>query len=207
MFNVSRTLNFSNPRSGTAGQKEYNYCRKFEKNICFLFFTTTTKKPTRSQFHQHFTNSFCANFLAPKNYKPKCKHRQAAQNTFVWKSCSQIVGEIDSRSDNLFRLENGLILTSNCALLFATWSHPLIVQGNKFPSPSPDWKEIGSNWVKNYVIDSRCAIMCVPSVRVHEVLHQMKNRAIQLSHMTQCVAGRWKMTAKMMTSFLEVRID
>ena len=26
---------------------------------------------TRCQFHQHFTCSFCANFLAPKKYKPE----------------------------------------------------------------------------------------------------------------------------------------
>ena len=32
-----------------------------------IFFS---KVSTRSQFHQHFTSSFCANFLAPKKYKP-----------------------------------------------------------------------------------------------------------------------------------------
>ena len=35
----------------------------------------------RSQFHQHFTRSFCANFLAPKKFKPTMK---------VQKSCSKV---------------------------------------------------------------------------------------------------------------------
>ncbi len=28
-------------------------------------------EPTRGQFHQNFMSSFCADFVAPKKYKPK----------------------------------------------------------------------------------------------------------------------------------------
>jgi hypothetical protein len=34
-------------------------------------FTLNFVEHTSSQFHQHFMNNFCANILAPKNYKAK----------------------------------------------------------------------------------------------------------------------------------------
>jgi len=39
-------------------------------------------QPCCSQFHQHFTSSFCADILMPKNYKPNFNSRIAVQNTF-----------------------------------------------------------------------------------------------------------------------------
>ena len=36
----------------------------------------------RGQFHQHFTSSFCANFLLPKNYKPKPKVQKICLTDF-----------------------------------------------------------------------------------------------------------------------------
>jgi len=45
-----------------------------------------------SQFLQHFTSNFCANILLPKKKSmPKCKHRKAAQNTFVQKCVCKIL--------------------------------------------------------------------------------------------------------------------
>ena len=38
--------------------------------------------PIFSQFHQHFTRSFCANFLLPKNTNLTCKYRKAALKSF-----------------------------------------------------------------------------------------------------------------------------
>ena len=49
-----------------------------------------------SQFHQPFTSCFCAHFLLQENTNPNCKHIKVAQNSFVQKSCSQNVGEIDT---------------------------------------------------------------------------------------------------------------
>ena len=39
--------------------------------------------PSCSQNHQHFTSSFCAHFLSPKNYNTVCKQVKAGQNNFV----------------------------------------------------------------------------------------------------------------------------
>jgi len=49
-----------------------------------------------SQYHQHFTISFCTNLLDTKITKPNCKQTNSSQNTFTEKSCSQNVGEIDT---------------------------------------------------------------------------------------------------------------
>ena len=58
-----------------------------------------------SQFHPHLTSRFCADFLLPNIFKPyTCEHIKAMQNTSVWKSCLQNVGEIDtSNHPNSFR--------------------------------------------------------------------------------------------------------
>ncbi len=52
--------------------------------------------PSWCQFHQHFMSSFCAKILLPKITNPNCKHVKAAQKTFIRKSCSYNLGEIDS---------------------------------------------------------------------------------------------------------------
>jgi len=41
-------------------------------------------------------SAFSPIFLLPKKYKPNLQYRKDAQNTFVRKSCSENVGEIDS---------------------------------------------------------------------------------------------------------------
>ena len=57
--------------------------RNYFRRVCL----TIKCLPCRVQFHQHFMSSFCADLFLPINYKPKSKHRKAAQNTFVRKSC------------------------------------------------------------------------------------------------------------------------
>ncbi len=43
------------------------------------------QKFTRCQFHLPFTQKFCANILAAKNYKAECNQRKAAQLAFIQK--------------------------------------------------------------------------------------------------------------------------
>jgi hypothetical protein len=43
----------------------------FFRTLTMLHFIKQKKLFSYSQFHQHFTSSFCANILAPKNFKPK----------------------------------------------------------------------------------------------------------------------------------------
>jgi len=50
---------------------------------------------TKSTIHQHFTSSFCADILAPKNYKAKMLIRKAAQNTFERKGACEDFDEIN----------------------------------------------------------------------------------------------------------------
>jgi len=47
------------------------------------------------QFLQQFTSSFYTDILPPKNYKAKVKMYKNFTKTFIQKSCSLNVGEID----------------------------------------------------------------------------------------------------------------
>jgi hypothetical protein len=49
-----------------------------------------------SRYDQHFLSSFCADILAQKKFNPQFKYKKVAGETFVQKSCTQNVGEIDS---------------------------------------------------------------------------------------------------------------
>ncbi len=53
------------------------------------------QRPTRAQFHQCSTSSFCTGRLTPVKYKPKTQAQKAARATYICKSCAQNVGEID----------------------------------------------------------------------------------------------------------------
>jgi len=51
---------------------------------------------TLTQFHQPYKRSIFDKILLPKNFKPpNCKDVKGVEKTFVQKSCTKTVGEID----------------------------------------------------------------------------------------------------------------
>ncbi len=45
-----------------------------------------------SQFYQHFTSSFCTNFLLPQNYKAKLQsHKSYKNHTFLQKGAPKML--------------------------------------------------------------------------------------------------------------------
>ncbi len=52
-------------------------------------------KATWCQIRQHFMRKFCSDIFAPKNYKPKCNWRKAAQFAYVQKISAKNIDEID----------------------------------------------------------------------------------------------------------------
>ena len=65
------------------------------KAIRFLLSSLNPLPPrSSSQFHQHFTSNFCANFFLPKHItNPNCKRIKVGQNTFVQKAARKILSK------------------------------------------------------------------------------------------------------------------